>query len=78
MPKSAIVAMVPDMFQVPISEPTASRMKIAPIAEATLSTAAFVMSVTALPFLNPTNPATTAERNIVTCTGPPMESPPYK
>jgi hypothetical protein len=34
------VGMVPAMFQVPISAPTASRMKIAPMADDTPPTAA--------------------------------------
>ena len=54
IPQSESVAMVPDMFQVPISAPTARRMKIAPIAEATLSTAALDTSAIECPFLYPT------------------------
>ncbi len=40
MPYDTTVGMVPAMFHVPISAPTARRMKIAPMAEDTPPTAA--------------------------------------
>ncbi len=62
--------MVPAMFHVPISAPTASRMKIAPIAEVTPPMAASRSAAAVWPFLNATSPATIALVSNATCSGP--------
>src|SRR6516164_1706232 len=50
-PYDTIVGIVPARFHVPISAPTASRMKIAPMAEATPPTAASSIAAAVWPFL---------------------------
>ena len=64
------MGMVPAMFHVPISAPTARRMKIAPIAEVTPPMAASRSLAAVYPFLNATSPATIALVSSATCSGP--------
>src|SRR5438093_5217431 len=58
------------MFHVPISAPTASRMKIAPTAVVTPPTAASATEATVYPFLNAIKLAKAALRNRAICNGP--------
>src|SRR3954451_259217 len=70
MPMSTIVGIVPAMFQVPISAPTASRMKMAPTAEVTPPTAASATPATVKPFLKAIRLANAALSSSATCSGP--------
>ena len=58
------------MFQVPISAPTASRMKIAPIAVVTPPIAASAIAADVKPFFSATRLANAAARSSATCRGP--------
>ena len=58
------------MFQVPIRAPTASRMKIAPIAVETPPTAASAIAAAVYPFLNAIRLANAALKSSATCKGP--------
>ena len=62
--------MVPAIFQVPISAPTASKIKIAPLTEARALPSAALTADQGLPFLRATIAATMALRMSATCTGP--------
>jgi hypothetical protein len=66
------------MFQVPISAPTASRMKIAPTAEVTPPTAASATAATECAFLNAIRLAKAALSIRATCSGPFVASIPKK
>ena len=70
--------MVPAMFQVPMSPPTASRMKIAPTAEVTPPMAASATAATVNRFLNAMRLANAALRNSATCSGPLVASAPNR
>ena len=73
-----MVGMVPAMFQVPISAPTASRMKIAPMADVTPPTAASATPATVYPFLNAIRLANAALRSSATWSGPLVASIPNR
>jgi len=75
-----MVGMVPAMFQVPMSPPTASRMKIAPTAEVTPPTAATATATAATVnrFLKAMRLANAALRNSATCSGPLVASAPNR
>src|SRR5918994_2438693 len=68
--------MVPAMFQVPISAPTARRMKIAPIADETPPTAASRSVAAVYPFLSATSAAKAALVSSATWSGPSAASRP--
>ena len=76
MPRWTMVATVPDMFHVPMSAPTARRMKMAPMAVEMLSTAALLRDSMGWPFQLPINPARIAQKMSATWTGPAVKSPP--
>src|SRR4029079_13801360 len=73
-----MVGMVPAMFQVPMSAPTARRMKIAPIADVTPPTAASATPATEYPFLNAIKLANAALRSSATWSGPLVASIPNR
>ena len=66
------------MFQVPISAPTASRMKIAPIADVTPPTAASATAATEWRFLNAIRLANAALSISATWSGPLVASMPKR
>src|SRR5215469_1413231 len=70
--------MVPDMFQVPISAPTASKMKIGVVIDESALRAAFAISSQEYPFLRRIRATTMALRINATCTGPSRASCPNK
>ena len=73
-----MVGMVPAMFQVPMSAPTARRMKIAPTAEVTPPTAASATPATVYPFLNAIRLANAALSSSATWRGPLVASIPNR
>jgi hypothetical protein len=66
------------MFQVPISAPTASRMKMALIADETPSTMASATCSTLYPFLKAIRLAKAALRSRATCKGPSVAATPNR
>ena len=70
--------MVPAMFQVPIRAPTASRMKMALIADETPSTMASATSSTLYPFLKAMRLAKAALSSSATCKGPSVAPTPNR
>ena len=65
-----MVTSVPLIAQVPISAPTANRMKIAPIPELTLATAASLSSCSVWPRRHPRNTVIIVATTMPTWLGP--------
>src|SRR4051794_29656022 len=78
MPKSTTLGIVPAMFQVPISAPIASSMKIGAMAVVTPPIAASATAAIWKPFFNAIKAAKAALNSRATCNGPFMASAPNR